>query len=494
MASSILWDLDVDSVYQTIYEHQEAISSLDTAIEELMRNIRQLQYQKQKHAAEIRHCKGVITLAKRLPPEILATIFEECVNDGWTRTPLVVSRVCSSWRKAANIPTVWSHIYVNLDARDPYRRTSFWLDNAQDSPLTIVLEVGNDMSHLDRMIELLISTLPRWKSLTVKSTMLHPVNQILQACNLPAPELKMVDISVAQEFPAGTDASDNDENELVGFRTSFLVAGHFKDLRIRRNTLPGRNILPPSITNLSLQLPSHQSLTTQSLSSVIHLLEELPGLESFSLEVPTGQRQQFALNVDSDRVVDLPHLSSMTLMGTENLFAVLPHLRVSALSQLHLRSSLDYFQPSDIAIWIDLFLRHSCAPITLLEIRDLGLDPQAYDRILRLLPMIEKLVLHDSDLVDSTVKAMNGPDGLCPQLQKMDLRWCGRVSGWALVNLVRSRLPTDLDDVGNPSVSAPIEEITLINCSFVKEEDIMDLAQMTVCSLIHHGQGDFCSE
>ncbi|KAF8974214.1 hypothetical protein BDZ97DRAFT_1772425, partial [Flammula alnicola] len=37
-------------------------------------------------------------------------------------------------------------------------------------------------------------------------------------------------------------------------------------------------------------------------------------------------------------------------------------------------------------------------------------------------------------------------------------------------------------------------EITLINCSFVKEEDIMDLAQMTVCRLIHGGQDDFCSK
>ncbi|KAF8974216.1 hypothetical protein BDZ97DRAFT_1911423 [Flammula alnicola] len=117
MSSSMLWDIDVDVVHQAISQHQDAIVSLDTEIEGFMRTIRQLQYQKQKHLAEIRQCKGMITLAKRLPPEILASIFEECVHDGWTRTPLIVSHVCSSWRMAATIPTVWSHVYVNLDAR-----------------------------------------------------------------------------------------------------------------------------------------------------------------------------------------------------------------------------------------------------------------------------------------------------------------------------------------------------------------------------------------
>lgn len=489
MVSSLLWDVDVDSVYQTINEHQEAIASLDVAIEGFMRTIRQLQYQKQTHVAEIRRCKGVITLAKRLPPEILAYIFEECVHDGWTRTPLVVSHVCLSWRKAASIPTVWSHVYVNLDARDPYKRTQFWFDKAGESPLTINLEVGNDMSHLNRLTELLVSTLPRWKALTVKSIMLHPVNQILQACNRPAPELRVVDISIEQEFTA---APDSDVNELVGLRTSFQEAPQFNSLCIRRNILPRGNIIPSSIKNLSLHLPSHQSHTTQSLSSIIQVLEELPNLELFSLEIPNKHTQHFELNVEPDRAVNLPHLSSMTLMGKDNLFAILPHLMVPSLTHLYLRSSLDYFQPSDVAVWIELFFQH--AQITLLEIRDLGLDSLAYDRILRSLPSVEELRLHDCDVVDSTLQALNGPHGLCRHLRKLDLRWCGRISGRALVGLVRSRLADDVNDLAYPLAPAAIVEITLINCSYVREEDIMDLAQMTVCRLIHHGQNDFCSK
>jgi len=184
-------DVDIVSVHHAISENERAVESLDAEIEGHMRTIRQLQYKKQQHLVEIRRCKGMITLAKRLPPEILASIFEECVEDGWTRTPLTVSHVCLNWRKAASIPTVWSHIFVNLDSRDPYNRTLLWLKNSQSAPLTIQLEVGNEMSQIDRTMELLMTEIYRWRVLNIKSIWLAPVNQILQACNnKPAPQIR----------------------------------------------------------------------------------------------------------------------------------------------------------------------------------------------------------------------------------------------------------------------------------------------------------------
>ncbi len=124
----------------------------------------------------------------------------------------------------------------------------------------------------------------------------------------------------------------------------------------------------------------------------------------------------------------------------------------------------------------------------------MGLVLFAYDRILRLLRLVEELRLHDCDVVDSTLQALNGPHGLCRHLRKLDFRWCGRMSGSALVELVRSRLADDVNNPAYPLVSTTIEEITLINCSYIREEDIMDLAQMTVCRLMHRGRIDFCSK
>ena len=484
-------DVDVNAVYETIFKHERQIAALDDEIESLMSTIRQIQHRKQQHLLEIRKCKGKITLARRLPQEILAAIFEECVLDGWTRTPLVVSHVCTTWRKAALTPSVWSHIYVNLSARDPLQRTSLWLQRSQSTLLAIDLEVGADPSHLNSLMRMLLKEAHRWKHLTVKSVLLEPVNQILQACNQPTPQLRGVAVSIDQEFGISNNL-DDDSHELIGLRTSFPVAPKLRALHITRNLLPGRNILPSFIVDLTLQLPCHHSSTSQSLSAIIHLLEELPQLQSFAMEVPNGHRQQFQSDIEQGHVVELLSLESLALMGANNIFGFLPHIVARSLSRLYLRSSLEYLQAEETGSWFLAFLQGSSPPLKILELRDLALDPQVYGRLFPLLPSLEDLRLHDSDVVDSVLERLKGPQGFCPLLKRLDLRWCGRLTGHALVEFVRSRLPAHMDSEIHPPALRCIEEITLINCSFVKEEDIINLAQMTLCRLIHRGPEDFC--
>jgi len=489
LLTSSLSDVDVVSVRHAISENERTIDTLDAEIEGHMRTIRQLQYKKQQHLVEIRRCKGMITLAKRLPPEILASIFEECVQDGWTRTPLTVSHVCLNWRKAASIPTVWSHIFVNLDSRDPYNRTLLWLKNSQSAPLTIQLEVGNEMSQIDRTMELLMTEIYRWRALNIKSIWLAPVNQILQACNnKPAPQIRSLGIEVAQEFAPNDPNIEAGDQQLITLRNS-LNAPQLRYLHIHRNLLPGRNIIPSSISHLSLSLPSLSAITRQSTASILRLLGELMTLQSLSIEVPSGHRQSFELDADQGAVVQLTQLKTLVLTGLNNIFGILPYLRLPLLSQLHLRSSLEYLQAEEMATWIEQFLDRSQPALSVLEIRDLGLDSEAYGRILPLLFTVQELRLHDSDILDTVLRQLSGPEWRCPNLQRLDLRWCGRLTGRALVELVRNRLPIE---EGIAMSRKAITKITVINCSFVKEEDILDLAQMTVCYLKYKGQDDFC--
>jgi hypothetical protein len=484
------WDVDVENVRQTIRDHEQAMISLDGEIEGHMRAIRQLHHLKQHHINAIRHCKGKITLAKRLPFEVLATIFKQCVCEGWTRTPLVVSHVCSSWRQAASAPTVWSHIYVNLEGRDPCQRTRFWLNNAQGTLITIEVEVGNEaLSNLDKVMKILITEIHRWKILIIKSTLLGPVNQILGNCIKPAPELRMVDICVAQELTLG-NTDEFHSHQITALQSSFPSAPIFRALRISRNILPRRNMVPSYITDLSLKLPCHPPLaTSQSISSVIDLLGEFHKLVFFSIEVPNGHHQNFEMDLSINQLAELPSLTSLMVTGWNNIFGILSRIITPSLKYLYLRSSLEFPQAEETSAWIYLLLERSSPPISLLEIRDMNLDPQFYGRLFTLLPNIEELRLHDSDLVDPMLKRVNGPQSLCPLLKRIDMRWCGRLSGGALVELVRSRLPGNID---SSSIALPISEITLINCPFVKEEHIFELTQMTVCRLIHRGQDDFC--
>ena len=62
--------------------------------------------------------------------------------------------------------------------------------------------------------------------------------------------------------------------------------------------------------------------------------------------------------------------------------------------------------------------------------------------------------------------------------------------GRALVDLVRSRCV--VVDLPGGRLGEPIEEVGVINCAFVLEEDVMDLARMTVCRIVMRNGDDYC--
>uniref|UniRef100_A0A8H7Y1L8 F-box domain-containing protein n=1 Tax=Psilocybe cubensis TaxID=181762 RepID=A0A8H7Y1L8_PSICU len=293
-------DVDVDAVHQAILTHEREIGLIDVKIQGLMQSVRRLQFQKDLHNAEIRKCKGKITLASRLPPEILAYIFELCVLDGRTRTPLIVSHVCSSWRIAATTPTVWSHVYINLDSRYPCQRTQLWLRNSRQTLLTIEIEINADTSQLKSTVEVLLAEIWRWKTLILKSSSLDPVNQVLRLCDSPASHLRSIEISVSQEFLSAMDGLDDNPHDLMGLHALSAKAPLFQTLRIHRSLVPGRHSLPPSITDLTLQLTDHDAPTIlHSMSSVLRLLGELPNLEVLALEMPSRENQSFLLDAQN---------------------------------------------------------------------------------------------------------------------------------------------------------------------------------------------------
>lgn len=478
-------------------EHEQAVANIDDEIEHLMRTVRQLQYKKFQYQEKIKECKGMMTLARRLPPEILARIFEECVRDGWTRTPLTALHVCPEWRKAANIPTVWSHVYVNCDAKDPRGRTRFWLEKAQTSLLRITIDVRNDASQLPGIMEILLEQLPQWRILTVNSALLWQANYILMLCNRPAPELCALDISVIQEFDDTVDQMQVESgNDLVGLADSFPQAPHFRTLRINRNTLPSRGTLPPSITDLSITLPCHSTRAKLSVTKLLHVLEGLPQLHSFSLALPRGQEREFEVLPDETRLVNLPDLTTLVVVGSRDIFAFLPHLSTPVLTRLHLRSSLDPLGHPDeqTTSYIKQFVEQGSLQVELLELHDIDLSLSDFSACLPWLSRLEEIRLHESEITDSIIKTLNGAEGYCPLLKRLDLRWCGHVTGPALVELVKSRFCRVADHGDPDTVSTtltPIERVTVINCAFVGEQDIISLAQNTVCQVVMEAN-DYC--
>lgn len=494
-------EADPEFISAQIRSHELAISTIDQEIGEHMRTIRQLQFKKWEHSEGIRRCKGLITLARRLPAEILATICEICVRDGYTRTPLVISHVCSQWREAARVPSIWSHIYVDFDGPDPYGRTGFWLAKAENSYLHIMLEIRQEQVTLLEVVGLLLRKKLQWCSLTIKSAFLSNVNQVLTMCKGPFPELRVFCTSVQQEFSENDDQiGENETRELVGLRTAFLEAPNLSVIRISRNILPGPNILPPSIRDLSLALPSDHFTHNLSISSILRILEGLPSLEVLSVVLPAGRVRHFEAEEDMEHFITLPNLRSITLVGWPDINSILPHLVTPNLSCLHLRSSDDLLGSPDGGIgWCLLqFLERASPPLEELELRDADIPASYFIQCFARMNRLKTLRLHESEISDSVLMELYGPRGLCPSLSILDLRWCGHFQGQTLVNLVRSREPGTNASVSQEgmvrSVCAPIVKVTVIHCSYVQKRDIADLASLTLCQVVIVDSDDYCRE
>ncbi|KAJ3573865.1 hypothetical protein NP233_g2148 [Leucocoprinus birnbaumii] len=491
---------DLEAVLAEIRNHESSIGIIEEEIGELMRAIRQLQFRKLEHSEGIRRCKGLITLARRLPHEILAYIFEICVQDGYTKTPLAVSHVCSQWRKAASLPSVWSHVYVDFDDRDPCGRTRFWLARAGNSNLRITLEIQHEQSQLSDVMGLLLERRSQWRTLTINSTLLSAANRALSSCTGPFPHFYALSVIIRQEFNNNDDQDEDSETrQLIGLRTAFQDAPEFSIIHLARNLLPDPTILHPSITNLSLFLPSYHFTFNLTIESVLRVLEVLHNLETFSMILPAGQIRTFEPVEDTGRLVNLPLLSAITLTGWRDMYTLLLHLDTPRLRSLRLRSPDDLGTVPDEGTGRCLlqFLSRASPPLEELELRDADIPSSYLIQCLSHLSQLKTLRLHESEISDDVLRELYGPNGLCPELSTLDFRWCGYFRGRTLVGLVQSRLQRSVKDAptaGSKLASTCITKVTVIHCSFVQARDIADLASLTLCQVVIVDADDYCRE
>ncbi|KAJ3973894.1 hypothetical protein EV361DRAFT_897588, partial [Lentinula raphanica] len=137
----------------------------------------------------------------------------------------------------------------------------------------------------------------------------------------------------------------------------------------------------------------------------------------------------------------------MTLVGQPDLFALLQNIHTPTLQHLHLMSSAEAISVS-----------HQWSGLTLFQWLTLDIFIACFE----ILTKLRTLKLHDSEISDAVFESLHGDQGYCPELAVVDLRWCSVVTGRALVS-----------------------------CSFVQEQDILEMARNAVCRLIIDGH-DYC--
>ncbi|KAH9847437.1 hypothetical protein C2E23DRAFT_741778 [Lenzites betulinus] len=499
----------VQAAWDTIHTHESSIADLEARIQGLLNDVRDLRYDQAKHRAAIERSIGLITLARRLPEELLIRIFTLAIADGWTRGPVVVSHVCAGWRKAALAPQVWTHVYAECDDPRVLGRTRFWLGRARSAGLhpTIVASCRATDKQVAQLMALLVERSAQWKSLRVETdTLSLGLNSLVgvlylcrHLCRHSFPELREVEVKTAALDAGSILNGATARVELLKSTFAAHRAPLLSSISYISTAVPLQPIFPAHIANLVLEIKESTHSSPLSAESLLTILEALPHLRALTLSMPCDYASEYIPTPTEDlgeRAALLPALEALTLYGPTDMNGFLLHLRPPALRALRLRSLGDLgLCRHSIAPTLICFLCFWAPPLRLLELHDIDLTPKEMADMLRVLPDLRELRLHECAIGDATVRLLHGPEGLCPRLARVDFRWCGHLRGRALVDLVRSRrhdAGEGAQDVREETAADPIEEVGVINCCFVTEEDVLDLARMTVCRLVMREQDDYC--
>ncbi|KAI0786425.1 hypothetical protein C8Q75DRAFT_855774 [Abortiporus biennis] len=511
---------EIAAAQSEISTHEQEVANLQVSIRYLQLQILQLSAKQAEHQRHISRHKGVLTLARRIPAEVLAKIFEDCVRSGWSRAPIVVAHVCSQWRAAAqSYPRVWSRIYADASNGEVIGRTKFWLKMARKAPLhiTVVVPRAAHPYLLAEVINLLLGHADQWRTFTLETDIAVQARTIsarLLEVDVNFPSLQHINLIVGECIDGDLDQMDDDSISIADTFSSER-APLLSSLRVACNILPMISY-PSHIHHLDLSVKESTAFRPLSADSLLSLFETLPDLTSLTLSLPLEYDHPFVDDPDPLRYVELEQLETLILYGPTDLNRILFHIRAPSITNLHLRSLEDKgYRQAPIGPSLIHFLRSSMPsffnshPLKVLELHDIDLTPHFFNLCLTILDNLEELRLHESSISEDTLRMLNrrvGRPTYCPKLQRLVLRWCGHLPGHPLVDLVRSRnvvetssstgvetslnIPGGFTDDFEEEV-LPIEEVAVINCCFVEEKDVLDLAKMTTCRVIVRDT-DYC--
>lgn len=158
---------------------QRELEDLDLHISQVEALLRQLRGKAMELKETITHRSSPVL---RLPPEVLADIFEACLpeitwpKDGPTvpnaTMPLVFGKVCRMWRDVAwSTPKLWSGISLLLENSTPTdcELLQEWLSRSGHSPLSIHLQFDRDGATAGdatrSILRIIADTCERWRDI-----------------------------------------------------------------------------------------------------------------------------------------------------------------------------------------------------------------------------------------------------------------------------------------------------------------------------------------
>jgi hypothetical protein len=373
----------------------------------------------------------------RLALEIIAEIFWNCLVHGqetvWMSSgnaPLLLCRVCSSWRTLAlGIPQLWAHVGIRIrhhDGVDPSictHITNAWLERSGTLPLTVTIDnwgyCAPTTIFLDAVLSAVCSHSPRWQNLTVTSW--GP---------LSFPRLEILPLLRAFQIQVFTNPEQN--------TISLPFSGS------------------PRLTRLTWQYPLDAPIDPRipwSQMSHLRLTSQMPFFAALETIRLCPQLEIFTANLTAESIRD-HHPTTVTNCHLRTLeLGITGHADYSPFFNSLILPKLGEFTLSGTrsnaasvrGAFLDFLTRSNCK-LYKLELRHCAFEPfiECLEResfkSIQELGIKSRPAFTDDELIRLTeFPSPPAPPVLLPKLTYLKLRWCLQASRGMLAKMVVSR-------------------------------------------------------
>ncbi|KAJ7755463.1 hypothetical protein B0H16DRAFT_715401 [Mycena metata] len=312
LSNSIPSDFQAQEIREAIGIVEEDIAALSGEIKRLQRSMDALIAQRTDLERVGHHHRGVVSIIRRLPADVLFEIFSHHVgsNVSFTSPTDVVLgpilQVSRGWRGVAlTCPYLWRHFFVrkNRSQRQigmDLPRISQQLRRSGQSPLSLTWEIRDEEHPID-VLQLFLAEAIRWREARLTLSSAYLAHLLTSTCAFPT--LKKLSLSIYDGAAAYTDVSPFfealqvpalEELALHGIPRLMLPSSQLRRcelhscqadelLRILPLLAPGAWVT----CTLGTSIPKRGRMSSTKVESLIYTLELHRCSESFVAEVLT---------------------------------------------------------------------------------------------------------------------------------------------------------------------------------------------------------------
>ncbi|KAJ7024770.1 hypothetical protein C8F04DRAFT_151994 [Mycena alexandri] len=432
LSNAIPSDFQAQEIKKTTGIVEADIAGLNSEIARLQRSMDALIAQRTELERFAHDHRGVVSIVRCLPDDILVEIFEHCLSGGWTfsalKPMLLVSR---QWHSVASTsPHLWRHFVVTESATWPHfvmteRATqgllkclSFQLELSAKAPLSITLDTSTGRGV--QILQLFLDASPRWEEANLNLTPAYFRHLFASNCAFPALKRLTINMLEPPEWPAA---------DII---RSFEPAPAFESVPALRELLLWMTVGQ----RIDLHMFPWSRLRRCELAGchIEDLLQILPLLSADTRVFPIDEAPRFTSSVQSP--ISALEVGRCTARFVEDLLNTLttPSLKELSIStNLHWSPNFNIFDahlPTAESIIIMFLSRSACALTSLclyVTISDHDLltileSPHVYG-LVRLAISSESSTL-SAEMVDALTTR-----SLVPHLQSLDINLPSRGGG-----------------------------------------------------------------